>query len=367
MRLWVGTRKGAFRFERQAGTWRVADVAFLGDPVNLVSVDPRDGAVYAALDLGHYGSKLHRSTDGGKSFEELAMPAFPPMPEGEDGLDAQGREVPWNVQAIWALSPGHASQPGRLWAGTIPGGLFRSDDGGQSWQLNEALWNMPERKQWFGGGSDYPALHSVLVHPEHPERVLVGISCGGAWLSEDDGASWSVRAHGMRADFLPPDQAGNPITQDPHCIVQCAAQPEVLWTQHHCGIFRSTDGGAQWKELSGVPVSAFGFPVAVHPRDPDTAWFVPAVKDSQRVPVDARVVVTRTRDGGESFDVLTEGLPSEHAYDIVYRHALDVDASGDCLAFGSTTGSLWFSDDQGDRWATLGTHLPPIYSVCFAG
>jgi photosystem II stability/assembly factor-like uncharacterized protein len=148
-------------------------------------------------------------------------------------------------------------------------------------------------------------------------------------------------------------------------LVQCSGMPDVWWVQHHNGIFRSADAGAQWNEIAGVKPSAFGFAVAVHPRDADTAWFVPAVKDEKRYAADGRVVVNRTRDGGKTFETLTRGLPQEHAYDLVYRHALDVDATGDRLAFGSTTGSLWVSENAGDSWQTLSSNLPPIHAVRF--
>jgi photosystem II stability/assembly factor-like uncharacterized protein len=171
----------------------------------------------------------------------------------------------------------------------------------------------------------------------------------------------------MRAEYMPPERAYDPDVQDPHALVQCRTQPDALWVQHHNGIFRSTDGGDSWQEIEDVPVSKFGFAVAVHPHDGDTAWFVPAVKDERRIPVDGKLVVTRTRDGGRTFDVLRDGLPQEHAYDLIYRHSLDVDDTGDRLAFGSTTGSLWVSEDQGDRWECVSTHLPPIYCVRFGG
>jgi photosystem II stability/assembly factor-like uncharacterized protein len=148
--------------------------------------------------------------------------------------------------------------------------------------------------------------------------------------------------------------------------VQCPKNPDTLWAQHHNGIFRSTDGASSWHEVPGIPLSKFGFAVAVHPNDPDTAWFVPAVKDERRVPVDGALCVTRTRDGGRSFQTLRKGLPQEHAYDLVYRHGLALDASGNLLAMGSTTGGLWVSEDQGDSWRCLSTHLPPIYAVRFA-
>ena len=138
-----------------------------------------------------------------------------------------------------------------------------------------------------------------------------------------------------------------------------------MWVQHHNGIFRSTDGAASWKEIENVKPSSFGFAVVAHPKDPKTAWFIPGIKDEKRIPVGGKLVVTRTRDGGESFDILDKGLPCEHAYDIVYRHALDIDSTGDVLAFGSTTGSLWISENGGDSWENISTHLPPIYCVRF--
>ena len=148
-------------------------------------------------------------------------------------------------------------------------------------------------------------------------------------------------------------------------MVQCAAAPDHLWVQHHNGIFRSTDCGRNWEEIEEAGPSVFGFAVVVHPEQPDTAWFVPGVKDECRVPVDGRMVVTRTRDGGKSFETLSRGLPETPAYDLVYRHALDIDTSGDVLAFGSTTGNLWVSEDQGDSWQCLSNNLPPIYVVRF--
>jgi hypothetical protein len=150
-------------------------------------------------------------------------------------------------------------------------------------------------------------------------------------------------------------------------MTQCRASPDHLWVQHHNGVFRSIDGGRKWDAVPNAAPSVFGFGVAVHPRDPKTAWFAPAVKDERRVPVDGKVVVSRTRDGGASFEVLRNGLPQEHAYDLVYRHALAVDDTGDRLAFGSTTGGLWVSEDQGDHWTTVPARLPPVHAVTFAG
>jgi hypothetical protein len=309
---------------------------------------------------------MHRSHVSGVTWEECAVPTYPPKPEG--GVDVDPiRQTPlaWRLEKVWSLEAGHPDEPGVLWCGTIPGGLFRSADGGSSWQMIRSLWDHPKRKQWFGGGADLPGIHSVCVDPRDRLHVTVGVSCGGVWVTEDGGDTWHCRAQGMWAAYMPPESQHDPNIQDPHRVVQCAARPDCLWAQHHNGVFRSTDGASSWQEVTDVEPSVFGFAVAVHPRDPDTAWFVPAIKDERRIPVAGQVVVARTRDGGRSFAVLRNGLPQEHAYDLTFRHGLDVDDTGDRLAFGTTTGSLWVSDDQGDSWQCVSEHLPPVYCVRF--
>ncbi|KYF80055.1 sialidase [Sorangium cellulosum] len=363
--LLVATRKGLFRIDRGGAGWDIAQVSFLGDAVPMVLPDARDGAIYAALGLGHFGAKLRRSRDRGETWEELPTPAYPQQPEGEADSLPDGQPWPWRLQQVWSLEAAHASQPGTLFCGTIPGGLFRSDDSGASWTLVRSLWDHPKRREWFGGGADLPGIHSICVDPSRPGRVTIGVSSGGVWQTEDDGASWALRGTGMYAAYMPPERRDDPAIQDPHRVVACPARPDHLWAQHHNGVFRSTNGGALWRDVPSATPSTFGFAVAVHPRDPDTAWLVPAQKDETRVPVGASVVVSRTRDGGETWDVLRDGLPQRHAYDLTFRHALDIDDSGDRLAFGSTTGSLWITEDQGDSWHAISTHLPPIYCVRF--
>jgi hypothetical protein len=252
-----------------------------------------------------------------------------------------------------------------IWCGTLPGGLFKSENGGESWALNRPLWDDPRREEWFGGGADHPGIHSICVDPRDAKHVVVGVSCGGVWTTRDGGSTWTLGGRGLRAEYMPPERQFDANVQDPHMLAQCAARPDRVWAQHHNGIFRSEDAGESFSEIANVSPSAFGFPVAVHPRNPDVAWFVPAVKDEQRYPAQGRVVVNRTSDGGRSFETLTAGLPPEHAYDLVYRHALDVDGSGERLAFGSTTGSVWLSENGGDSWQTLSTNLPPVYAVRF--
>ncbi|MEE9608102.1 MAG: exo-alpha-sialidase [Myxococcota bacterium] len=363
-RFFVATRKGLFDFRRGSSgvkrKWELVRVSFLGEPVTTVLPDARDGAIYAALNLGHFGVKLHRSSDGAVRFEEIAAPRYPEKPEGSDD------PTPWSLQQVWSLEAGGADEPGVLWAGTIPGGLFRSADRGDSWELVTSLWERPDRLEWTGGGYDQAGIHSICVDPRDSRRIALGVSIGGVWFSEDGGRSWEHRTRGMFAVYVPPDLREAANSQDPHRLAQCRAQPDVFWVQHHNAVFRSGDRGATWSEIADRPPSVFGFAAVVHPQDPDTAWFAPAVNDECRVPVDGRVVVARTRDGGASFEVLGEGLPQEHAYDLVYRHALAVDETGERLVMGSTTGSLWLSEDQGDSWLCLSTQLPPIDAVRFA-
>ncbi|WP_062794345.1 WD40/YVTN/BNR-like repeat-containing protein, partial [Cupriavidus metallidurans] len=280
-RLLVATRKGLFVLQADGkGGWTLGEPHFIGEPVNMVLADRRDGSLYAALNLGHFGVKLHRRRAGMDDWEECAVPVYPPQPADEHAgggaNDASATapippSPPWSLQQIWSLETGGGDEPGVLWAGTIPGGLFRSDDGGDTWVLNRTLWDRPERRGWFGGGYDAPGIHSVMVDPRDSRHVTIGVSCGGVWQTSDGGATWQLTADGMEADYMPPEQRGDANTQDPHRVVQCAANPDVLWTQHHCAIFRSTDGAMQWHRIEAQP-SSFGFAVAVHPHEPDTAW-----------------------------------------------------------------------------------------------
>jgi photosystem II stability/assembly factor-like uncharacterized protein len=353
-RAWVATRKGLFELRKSSSGWRIENVSFLGEPVSMVLVPTASGRMLAALNLGHFGVKVHASDDGGRTWTEVATPSYPEQPPEATG-------PAWKLMQIWSME----ARDGTVWAGTLPGGLFRSDDGGASWRLNDALWQRPERLEWFGGGYDAPGIHSICLHPAHPGELLVAISCGGVWVTRDDGRTWNLQARGMRAAYMPPEQAENPNIQDPHLVARCPAAPDVLWCQHHNGIFRSADNAQSWQPVTTSPLSSFGFAVAVHPADPHTAWFVPGVADEKRVPVDGALVVNRTRDGGRSFETLRQGLPQSGCYDLVYRHGLSVSADGSGLLMGSTTGGLWASGDGGDSWAVVSNLLPPIYAVRF--
>jgi len=371
-RILVGTRKGLFTVER-TGTaqapWAIARPSFLAEHAIMTLADRRDGSLYAVLHHGHFGTKMHRSVDDGATWQEIGVPAYPECPPGQEHQDMWGRKIEWKLDRVWALEAGGADEPGVLWCGTLPGGLFRSSDHGATWQLVESLWHNPLRKEWMGGGADLPGIHSICVDPRDSKHVTIGISCGGVWVTRDGGATWHCRADGIWSAYTPPEEKENPNLQDVHRVVQCPSQPDCLWTQHHNGIFRSTNGAESWQDVShltSISPTSFGFAVAVHPRDPQSAWFVPGVKDEHRLPPDGKVVVARTRDGGQTYELLRNGLPQHHAYDLTYRHGLDIDETGDRLAFGSTTGSLWVTENQGDSWQCVSEHLPPIYCVRFA-
>jgi hypothetical protein len=368
LKILAATRKGLFTLARNGksnASWRVERTDFLADNVSMVLWDKRNGHLHAALDLGHFGVKMHTAKAAGAGWTETAAPAYPPKPDDANEVDMWGKPIPWSTVRVWGLETGGADEAGVLWCGTLPGGLFRSTDNGVSWEIIEPLWRHPKRVEWMGGGADLPGLHSICVDPRDSRTVRVGVSSGGVWMTRDGGTTWSNDNSGMWQDHAPEEHKFNPNGQDAHRLVQSPSDPDRMWIQHHNGIFRSDDGGKVWNECLDVKPSSFGFAVAVHPKDHNTAWFVPEIKDEKRIPASGELVVTRTRDGGKTFDVLAKGLPQEHAYDIVYRHGLDVSSSGNDLVFGSTTGGLWVSDNQGDSWSTASARLPPVYAVRF--
>jgi hypothetical protein len=359
-RLLIATKKGLFTATPGRGGLRLGDPEFRGVPVSMALHDPRDGACYAALDHGHFGVKLHRRT--GTTWRELPAPVYPQLAKGETETDGFGRPWPRQLRLVWSLELDPRT-PGGLWCGTIPGGLFHSADAGAAWTFNDGLWRDPNRRKWAGGGYDAPGIHSILVDPRDANVVTLGISCGGVHRSRDGGRTWRNVAQGMRAAYMPAERAFDVDVQDPHRLAFCRGAPDRVWCQHHNGIFVQRAADAPWREVKARAPSRFGFACAAHPHDRDVAWFVPAEKDECRVPVGGRMVVMRTSDGGKSFDVLTQGLPQQHAYDLVYRHGLDVAPDGATLAMGSTSGRLWLGRDGGERWNELAANLPPIFAV----
>jgi hypothetical protein len=356
--LHVATRKGLFELRRSGDAWRLGRPHFPGEPVTQVlSVG---NTWYAALRLGHFGVKMKRSDDQGRSWEEVAAPAFPPKPtEGRFKDDP----TPWSVDLLWALEEGG----GRLWAGAMPAGLFTSTDRGASWQLVTSLWERPDRPEWFGGGYDHAGIHTILVDPRDPAHVTIAISCAGVWQTRDAGATWANTSEGMDAGvYMPPERRFDGNVQDVHRLGACAAQPDVIWAQHHGGLYRSSDGGMSWKTIPAPSPSGFGFAVAAHPTDPQRAWFVPAHSDAQRMPAEGCMVVNEAREGGASFVTHGEGLPARDAYHLVYRHSLVCADDGRTLAMASTTGGLWVSEDAGVSWDCVSRDLPPIAALRFA-
>ena len=389
--LLLGTRKGTVIVDRTQTGWRPRPIAHKGIPVCYAAKDPRDGTLWASLDHGHWGPKLSRSRDNGATWQDVLSLKYPkgarhivqylPTPDFDPNAPAGQPEYrDATVYKIWNVTFGTDSQPGRLYAGTIPGGLFVSDDGGDSWELNRPLWNHASRggdlfsgeatseTHWGGtpASIDYgvfePGIHSIVVDPRDPEHMYVSVSSAGVLETRDGGKTWLGRNEGMLMDYLP-----NPRAEwghDPHFVTASSGQPDHLWQQNHCGVFYSDDGAKNWRKASDPEAGVhFGFPIVADPKDGRTAWVVPAQADSERMAIDGGLFVARTTDGGQSWQALRKGLPQDHAYDIVLRHALD--AAGDCLCFGSSTGNVYLSEDRGESWSCLGNNFPPVYSVRF--
>ncbi|MEM7104305.1 MAG: sialidase family protein [Bacteroidota bacterium] len=354
--LLIGTRKGLAVYRYKKGNWQFENMHFSGIPVSLAQVDTRNGTWWACLDHGHWGVKLHRSNDEGQNWEEIAAPKFPEGKEVKEG-------VPASVNYLWAFAEGGNDHPAKFWLGTVPGGLFSSNDNGASFNLIESLWDHPSRGEWFGGGFDNAGIHSVVVDPRNSDHIYIGISCAGVFETTDAGKTWTVRNKGLRADFLPDPFAE--VGHDPHMLLACNTNPDVLWQQNHCGIFRSTDGAKTWVDVSDKnKIADFGFCISIDPDNTERAWVVPAISDEIRIAKGAAMTVCRTDDGGKTWVDFRKGLPQEGCYDIVYRHSLD--SAGNRVAFGTTCGNLFLSEDAGESWDCLNHYLPMVYSVHFA-
>lgn len=355
--LLIGTSKGLVVYERRQGAWTLAATHFIGFPVSVAWEDERDGTWWAALAHRHWGQKLHFSRDRGAGWQEVPRPRYP-----DDARLKSGKAA--TLRKIWVIEHAGADRPGELYMGTEPGGLFHSRDHGHSWALVRSLWDHPSRKdEWFGAGRDHPFIHSIVVDPRDNDHFYIAVSCAGVFETIDGGADWKARNRGLIATYLPNPEAE--IGHDPHMVFACRANPDVLWQQNHCGIFRSTDGGKYWDKVTGKGgFPDYGFALAIDHEDPQRAWVIPAVSDERRVAVDQALCVCRTDDGGRSWQALRHGLPQEHCFDIVFRHSLHID--GPRLAFGTTTGNLYLSEDYGDSWQCLSHHLPRVEYVRFA-
>ena len=365
----VGTRKGLFILigDRTREKWRAEGPHFLGQIVNHAVMNPATGTMLVAARAGHLGPTVFRSTDSGKSFKEAASPpAFP---------KSSGDPYAWSVGHVFWLSRGHASEPQVWYAGTSPHGLFRSDDDGVIWRSVDGFNLHPDRTTWLGGAQEGPpdgaTLHSINVDPFDKNHIYVGMSSGGIFESIDAGAHWKPLNRGCAADFLPDPNAE--FGHDPHCLRVHPTVKDVVYQQNHCGIYRLdrvTAGGQRgWQRIGdNMPkeIGDIGFPVVLHPRDANTLWVFPMDGTSvwPRVSIAGKPAAYCSRDAGATWQRQDKGLPVAQAWFTVKRQAMSADAHQSVgLYFGTTSGEVWASFDEGNNWHCLMLHLPHIYSV----
>ena len=348
--LLVGTRKGLFlvRGDDERRSFEVDEPVLPGWQVNHAVADPRDGSLYACANSWVYGGTVQRSTDGGATWtrsEGLGLPE-------ESGL---------KLASTWHLEPGHASQPGTLWLGGEPGVLFRSDDSGASWQVNEALLGHETRDRWQPGAGGM-CLHTILIDPKNHNRIFVAISAAGTFRSDDSGNTWKPINRGLHSEYIPDSAA-----EVGHCVHRIAmhhSRPNVLFMQKHWDVMRSNDAGDSWHEVSGNLPSDFGFVIDVHAHEPETIYVIPIKSDSEHYPPDGKLRVYRSRSGGNEWEALTKGLPQSDCYVNVLRDAMAVDSLHPCgIYFGTTGGQVYASADSGDSWAPIVRDLPAVLSV----
>ncbi|MBM0238596.1 exo-alpha-sialidase [Micromonospora sp. ATA32] len=352
--LAIGTGKGLFLATSADGrrSWEVSGPHFPMTGVYAVAVDKRRGTprLLAGMTSSHFGPSVATSDDLGASWRE---PDEAPVAFPADTGATLGR--------VWQLTPAGPAEPDVVWAGTEPSALFRSEDGGLSFQLVRALWDHPHREQW-GAGFGGQAVHSVLPHPQDPARIVVAMSTGGVYRSDDAGASWTPGNTGIRAYFLPDEWPE--FGQCVHKVARDASNPERLYAQNHHGVYRTDDGGRSWTSIAAGLPSDFGFPMVAHPSRPGVIWTFPLVADAQRFPVDHRCRVYRSTDGGDKWEPLTVGLPEGAFYPSVLRDAMCADDGNPAgVYFGTRSGEVYASRDEGDSWSLAAAHLPDVLCV----
>lgn len=352
--LLVGTAKGAFLFrsDRSRRRWEKSGPHFRGRSVYAMTYDGREGRhrIWAAPKSFHWGAELCASDDFGKTWSQPETPLIS-FPETAGA----------SLTHVWQIEPGTESEPDRLFCGVEPSALFESRDAGKTWSLNDGLWNHPHRSLWAPGGGGL-CLHTIVTDPARPERLAIATSTGGVYRSDDGGATWQARNRGIKAYFLKEKEPE--FGQCVHKIVHHSATPDRFFLQHHFGLYRSDDAGDSWRSASrGVP-SDFGFGMAMHPRDPDTVYVVPLQSDEFRCPPEGKLRVYRTQDGARSWKPLGRGLPQKDCFDTVLRDSLTTDAEDPAgVYFGTRNGWLYASRDEGDSWSVVCESLPQITCV----
>jgi photosystem II stability/assembly factor-like uncharacterized protein len=347
--LLVTTKKGLFGFEGEPGSGlRQTARAFAGDPVDYAMRDPHSGRLLASVTSPFYGPKIFFADDAGGEWTQAEGVA---LPKGEDAA----------LIRVWTIVAGEDEV---LYAGADPGVLFESRDGGESWTINQGLWNEPSRPEWQPGGGGL-CIHSIVPWPGEPDRLALGISAAGIWLTDDHGASWRRGNQGIVARYLPEEAQAETNTLCIHAIKRAPARPERLFMQFHGGVYRSDDAGESWIDIAAGLPGDFAFPMAVDPADPDSAFVIPLTAETDRVTAGGQARVFVTRDAGESWTALEEGLPQQDAYLTVLRHAFGATGEGEALElyFGTTSGHVFGSDDAGAHWSVVASCLPTVHSV----
>jgi photosystem II stability/assembly factor-like uncharacterized protein len=331
----------------------VAGRAFPGEVVEYAVRDPRTGRTFAAVTNPFFGPRVF-FTDGDPTgeWQQAAGPAFP----ADTGA---------SVDRVWVVQPGE--EDGLLWAGVAPAALFASRDGGASWELVRALWEVPGRERWEGGAGGL-CLHSICPWPGRPGHLTVGISAAGVWRTEDGGESWRWGVEGLVPRYVPEEARADTTAYCIHHLRRAPTSPRRLWMQFHGGVYRSDDEGASWRDVGAGLPSDFGFPLVADPRDADRAWVIPLAADVDRVTPGGRVRVYETADAGATWQARERGLPQRDAFLTVLRQAFDHDGREPLgLYFGTTTGEVFASADGGGTWTLAAEHLPPVTAVRCAG